>query len=293
MRRYRSLLLVCLGLAACRGEDGPATQQRADAPQSLADLVLTYPYVAALGEVRVASDISQASSDQHVQHMKRVWDSFSGIWSKRRGDRLDWYYSEDRNKVLTAIDLCPTEVVRAETRLLTACYSGEYPIWFIEPFTRPDFGTQLHEISHDFVFSTYWGAADFPWFIEGTGMYYEGGVFQADGSLTTTQPLPRLVETFDLYDGLGKLLALDTLVWLDRDQFYRGDDPPAYYAQSGLLWYFLEAHHPSVVDQLLGELNRADPWLRDNQWVLDFIVEATGLSLSQLDEGYLKLARSF
>jgi hypothetical protein len=64
-------------------------------------------------------------------------------------------------------------------------------------------------------------------------------------------------------------------------------------AQSGLLWYFLEAHHPSVVDQLIGELNRADPWLPDNQWVLDFIVEATGLSLSQLDEGYLKLARSF
>jgi hypothetical protein len=48
-----------------------------------------------------------------------------------------------------------------------------------------------------------------------------------------------------------------------------------------------------VVDQLIGELNRADPWLPDNQRVLDFIVEATGLSLSQLDEGYLKLARSF
>jgi hypothetical protein len=133
----------------------------------------------------------------------RVWDSFSGIWSKRRGDQLDWYYSEDRSKVLTAIDLCPTEVVRAETGLLTACYSGEYPIWFIEPFTRPDFGTQLHEISHDFVFSTYWGAADFPWFIEGTGMYYEGGVFQADGSTgissTAATIRPRITRSPDCY----------------------------------------------------------------------------------------------
>ena len=282
------------GSAMITARSGPASGSASiTVAQSPADLIPGYPYVSAIDEVLVGSDISQAFSDQHVDHMKEVWDYFSGIWAKRRSDRLEWYYSQDRSKVLAALELCSTQAVNAEARLLTACYGGTYPIWFIEPFVIPDFGTQLHEMGHDFVFPTYWGSASFPWFIEGSGMYYEGGVFQSDGSLALTQPLPWLVQTFDRYDGSGQLVALDTLVRLNRDQFYLGETPHAYYAQSGFFWYYLETRHSSVVDQLIAELNGVDPWVRNNQWVLDFIVSGTGLTLAELDQAYLALARSF
>lgn len=262
-------------------------------PQSPSDLIPSYPYVSAIDQVLVGSDISQAFSDQHVDHMKKVWDYMSGIWAKRRSDRLEWYYSPDRFKTLIAIDLCPTQAVNADARLLTACYGGAYPIWFIEPFVIPDFGTQLHEMSHDFVFPTYWGSADFPWFAEGSGMYYEGGRFQPDGSLDLTQPLPWLIQTFDFSDGLDQLVGLDALLWLNRDQFYLGETPPTYYAQAGFFWYYLETRHPSVVNELIAQLNGVDPWVRNNQWVLDFILSGTGMTIAQLNEAYLALARSF
>ena len=261
--------------------------------QSPSDLIPSYPYVSAIDQVLVGSDISQAFSDQHVDHMKKVWDYMTGIWAKRRSDRLEWYYSPDRSKTLIAIDLCPTQAVNADARLLTACYGGAYPIWFIEPFVIPDFGTQLHELSHDFVFPTYWGAADFPWLIEGSAMYYEGGRFQPDGSLDLAQPLPWLIQTFDFYDGLDQLVGLDALLWLNRDQFYLGETPPTYYAQAGWFWYYLETRHPSVVNELIAQLNGVDPWVRNNQWVLDFILSGTGMTIAQLNEAYLALARSF
>ena len=121
-------------ITASSGQVSATASVSVEDPQSPSDLIPSYPYVSAIDQVLVGSDISQAFSDQHVDHMKKVWDYMTGIWAKRRSDRLEWYYSPDRSKTLIAIDLCPNGAVNADTRLLTACYGGAYPIWFIEPY---------------------------------------------------------------------------------------------------------------------------------------------------------------
>ena len=64
---------------------------------------------------------------------------------------------------------------------MNLCQGLDYR-WFIIPYEIPDFGTQLHEFGHSFLFATVWGTRsvsynDIDWFVEGTAMYFEGGVF--------------------------------------------------------------------------------------------------------------------
>ena len=283
----RLAFAILFAFAACRTETVPE-------PQNLSDLISEFPQVRTVGNVLVGSDIGASFSEQHAVHLKLVWDYFDSVFARSRGDRLDMYYSSDRSKLLGALELCPTQAVNEpDARVLTACYGDHgYGIWFVEPFVTPDFGTQLHEISHEFVFMTYEGSATYPWFIEGTGMYYEGGAFQSDGTLDPRTVVPWLTDTFDPFDGRGELVPLDELVWLDRNSFYQGQNPNRFYAQAGLFFHYLVNAHPGLFDSLIARLNGVGPRVRDNQWVLDFITSGTGMTLGELDAAYLAYARS-
>jgi hypothetical protein len=74
-------------------------------------------------------------------------------------------------------------------REVAACwnlYKDAAWTYFIIPFQTPDFGTQLHEISHIFLQNLHPDAESFPRLKEGSGMYFESGSFDALGNFIAT-----------------------------------------------------------------------------------------------------------
>ena len=100
--------------------------------------------------VRVFSDISPTFSREHAEHLKRTFDFFNGLYAKNAGDYYDVYYTTDPEVFLklNPNPHCHAEIA-VDARSVSACYL-DYPRWFILPYEIPDFGTQLHEIGHDF-----------------------------------------------------------------------------------------------------------------------------------------------
>ncbi len=157
-------------------------------PAWLRTLSSDYPYAHQVANVRVFSDISPTFSREHAEHLKRVSDFFNALYVKNRGDWIDDYYTTSEEVFLKL----PGATIDPYTRN-TPAYYLDYPRWFnlLAPFPEPDFGTQLHEIGHDFPFAVWPQAWDASlWFVEGTAMYWEGGVFTVDGSLSVSTPFP-------------------------------------------------------------------------------------------------------
>lgn len=129
-------------------------------PLWLQDLAPDYPYAYQVANVRVLSDISPGLSSEHAEHLKLVWDFFNALYARNRGGWLDVYYTADVAIFHKVVSHCPTIFIPG-ARNLTACYL-DYARWFILPYQTPDFGTQLHEIGHDFLFATWPQSEDFP-----------------------------------------------------------------------------------------------------------------------------------
>ena len=112
-------------------------------------MAIDYPYVHQVANVRVFSDISPTFSEEHAEHLSRVWDFFDALYAENRGAHVDAYYTSDSTVFKKVVPHCPTIFIPG-ARALTACYL-DYPRWFIIPYQIPDLGTQLHEIGHDFA----------------------------------------------------------------------------------------------------------------------------------------------
>ena len=186
---------------------GPAATFPDTDPDYLQALKSDYPYVHQVANVRVFSDISPTFSEDHAEHLSRVWDFFDALYAENRGAHIDVYYTSDSTVFQKVVPHCPTIFIPG-ARNVTTCYL-DYPRWFIIPYQIPDLGTQLHEVGHDFLYATWpqaWRTAN--WFVEGTAMYYEGGVFTDDGSLRVQTPLPYCTDLFQRYDQEGRLMPL-------------------------------------------------------------------------------------
>ena len=260
-------------------------------PAWLRAVAADYPHVYQVANVRVFSDISPTFSKEHAEHLKRVWDFFDALYVSNFGDRIDVYYTSDPTLYLKA-PLCGATAVYPEIRNVARCIF-DYARWFIYDEIRDqivDVGTQLHEIGHDFLYAVWpqaWGSGSFPslWFVEGTAMYFEGGVFTDDGSLRVS-PLPWCTYGFDEADRRGDLIPLAELLLLG-DAFY--PDPRATYEQSCMLFNYLEQHEPGVLYALIYRINSGQ--IVSNDQLITALLDLTGKTVSELEEAYESYAR--
>ena len=249
-------------------------------PAWLRTLSSDYPYAHQVANVRVFSDISPTFSREHAEHLKRVWDFFNALYVKNRGDWYDVYYTT-REEVFLKL---PGATIDPNTRNVAA-YFLDYPRWVIMPYTfpDPDFGTQLHEIGHDFPFAVWPQAWDVSlWFVEGTATYWEGGVFTDDGSLRVP---PSCHDGFP--DPGASLIPLAELLHLG-DAFY--PDPRPTYLQSCMLFTYLEQRAPGVMYALIYRINSGE--IITNDQLITAILDLTGKSISELEEAYQSYAWS-
>ena len=252
-------------------------------PAWLRTLSSDYPYAHQVANVRVFSDISPTFSREHAEHLKRVWDFFNALYVKNRGGWVDDYYTTSEEVFLKL----PGATIDPYTRN-TPAYYLDYPRWFnlLDPFPEPDFGTQLHEIGHDFPFAVWPQAWDASlWFVEGTAMYWEGGVFTDDGSLRVSTPFPFCTDGFP--DPGAHLIPLAELLSLG-EAFY--PDPRPTYPQSCMLFTYLERRAPGVLYALIYRINSGQ--IVSNDQLITALLDLTGKSVSELEEAYQSYAWS-
>ena len=255
-------------------------------PEWLRTLSSDYPYAHHVANVRVFSDISPAFSEEHAEHLSRVWDFFDALYADSRGAYVDAYYTSDSTVFKKVVPHCPTTFIPG-ARNVTGCYL-DYPRWFIMPHQIPDLATQLHEIGHDFLFATWPGAwRNSNWFVEGTAMYYEGGVFMDDGSLRVAVPFSWCTSLFQRYNRQERLMPLGELLRLSRDAFLA--DNWRTYSQSCMLFDYVERHEPGVLYALIQLINAG--LVNSNDELITSLLELTGKSISELEEAYESYGR--
>ncbi len=261
----------------------PATFPDTD-PEWLRTLSSDYPHAYQVANVRVFSDISPEFSEEHAEHLSRVWDFFDALYAENRGALLDAYYTSDSTVFKKVVPHCPTIFIPG-ARTVTTCYL-DYPRWFVIPYQIPDLGTQLHEIGHDFAFATWPQIEDYPWFKEGTAMYFEGGVF--DGSLRIPAPFPWCTILFQRYDREGRLIPLGQLLYIEKDDFLA--DSLRTYSQSCMLFDYLERHEPGVLYALIHRINSGE--IISNDHLVTALLDLAGKSVDELEEAYESHART-
>ncbi|MDE2803838.1 MAG: Ig-like domain-containing protein [Gemmatimonadota bacterium] len=255
-------------------------------PEWLKTLSSDYPHAHHVANVRVLSDIGPAFSEEHAEHLSRVWDFFDALYAENRGDYVDAYYTSDSTVFKKVVPHCPTVFIPG-ARNVTACYL-DYPRWFMMPYQIPDLGTQLHEIGHDFAFATWpqaWDTSN--WFVEGTAMYFEGGVFTDARSLRVPAPFSWCTDLFQRFDREDRLLPLGQLLRLSRNAFL--EDNWRTYSQSCMLFDYLERHEPGVLYSLISRINARQ--VASNDELIAALLELTGKSVSELEEVYESYGR--
>ena len=273
----------------------PTPQPRSPFPDTdpawLRTLSSDYPYAHQVANVRVFSDISPTFSREHAEHLKRVWEFFHALYGTKNGDWMDVYYTSDPTVYMKAA-ICATHAatVHTETRNTAWC-PLDYVRWFMIPYQIPDFGTQLHEIGHGFLYARWpqaWGDS-FPslWLVEGTAMYWEGGVFTDDGSLRVSTPLNKRYCANGFPDPGPRLIPLADLLRLG-EAFY--PDPRPTYPQSCMLFAYLEKRAPGVLYALIYRINSGQ--IVSNDQLITALLDLTGKSISELEEAYQSYAWS-
>jgi len=279
--------------AAFEGQQGDATVTVTPPISTYEDYKEHFPYQVKRGQFVVGSDIGTEFSQQHLDHLLLTWQYFSSVYSRSPGTYTEVYYTRDLFGLYARIiSSCPTTIV-VGGRNLTACFDnarGVY-IWFVVPYIEPDFGTQLHEIGHSFLYFTQTSTAFWPWLNEGISMYWESGSFDNQGSFSVSAPMPYLVSNFRRVANANGLVSLPTLFQLTRNQFYGDPDPAKLYSQSGMLLYYLFDQFPAVAQGLVTSINNTQ--ITTNAGVVDYILQQTGLTVDLLETNYTQYALQF
>lgn len=169
--------------------------------------------------------------------------------------------------------------------MVTASWEGDHRKWYIVAYRIPDFGTQLHELSHDFLYFNYTGCEEYPWFKEGSGMYYESGAFAANGRLDIRRPMPEYHRLFLEWRARDRLIPLSRLITMKRDEFYR-EDYARTYSQSKIFYFYLMVRHRDVMARLYEHLNSQR--ITRNDQLVDFIVKYAGVPLAGMEREYIR-----
>jgi len=121
-------------------------------------------------------------------------------------------------------------------------------------------------------------------------MYWEGGVFNGSSELQVVSPNSYLRSGFRQWDQAGGLLPLSELLVMPRAAFYVSDWTRVY-SQAGMFVYYLMKVHGPLMQQILGRMRDGD--IRTNGALLQALITGTAMSLTQLDQAYTTLARSY
>ena len=253
-------------------------------PDWLVPIARDYPYMHQVGFARVYSDISAEFSRDHALILDKVFRFFSRYYAQSRGPVIEAYYTLDPDVFREVVPHCPTTFIPG-ARNLTACY-GDIARWFIIPYQVPDFGTLKHEIGHDFLFATFSESEAFPWFKEGTAMYFEGGQFDASGDLVVTEPLDYCTALYARDMAAGALIALDSLLWTPKRDFLANNEST--YSQSCMFVHYLADEHPGVLDGLVARINRRA--IDSNDDLVATLLSLTQLSINGLEDGLRRYA---
>jgi hypothetical protein len=266
------------------------TPQNPNIPPALLSLLQQFGYGIERGPVRVFSTLGESFSDAHAAHAELTWNYFARVFARSMGARTEIYYTQNQALYRAILAYCPTTFIPG-ARNVTACWDPVERIylWVIIPYVIPDYGTQLHELSHSFLYATWLPAETNVWLKEGTGMYYESGSFVGT-DLIIERPHPYLTTNFRRWANAGRLLPLGQLVRLTRDGFYT-QEPTLVYSQAGMFYFYLVKQHPRTVAALLAGLN--DGTLRHNEDVVALITSSTSLSLEALDQLYRNYVLQF
>lgn len=241
-----------------------------------------YPYKYYVENVAVFSDISPDFSKAHGDHALLVWKYYSKIFGRTPGKRIEIYYTKDEKKYNKEMEKHPVITIKGG-RSVTCGWYGDHRKWFIIPYTIPDFGTQLHEISHDFLYFTFPKSEDYPWFKEGSGMFFESGSFSRDGKLIVESPFPLYAGIFNELKVKNEIIPLAKLLRMKRIDFYTAD-PGKTYSGSLMFFYYLMKKHGLVMDGLFNRINSGN--ISDNDALIRYIIEETGESLEEMERNY-------
>ena len=250
----------------------------------LVPIALDYPHMHQVGLARVYSDIGAEFSRDHAVVLDRVFRFFSRYYSQSRGPAIEAFYTQQPEVFKRVVEHCPTVFVPG-ARNLTACY-GDIARWFIMPYQVPDFGTLHHEIGHDFLFATFPESEQFPWFKEGTAMYFEGGEFDASGDLVVQEPLGYCTILYDRAADAGALIPLRTLLHTPKLDFLADNERT--YSQSCMFVHYLVNEHPGVLEELVARINRRD--FASNDDLVAALVSATGTGIDELEARFRRYA---
>ena len=120
-------------------------------------------------------------------------------------------------------------------------------------------------------------------------MYFEGGVFGADGALAASRPLEYCTSFFAQNDSQGRLRTLNDLMRLPKAAFL--SDNERSYSQSCILFHYLEAREPGVMRALIDAINSGR--VRSNDRLIETVLQLTGKSSEALNEAYRAYGREF
>lgn len=274
MRKTIFIFLVCAAASALPVSSGADTAGGFDRH---------FRYHSAEGPVMLYSDISDEFTKNHARHARLVWDYYHRIFSRPPGNRIILYYTKDQKLYDKILIRYPT-ITMEGARQVTANWTGKYREWFIIPYTNPDYGTQLHEISHDFLYFTCPESENFPWFKEGSAMYYESGSFRADGNLIVERPLPSYHQLFRDWAEKRQLIPLGTLLRMERNDFYRADYTKTY-SQSMIFFFYLAERHPETLKKVFSGINERK--IRSGSVLMEYIIRNTGKNVTGMEREYI------
>ncbi|NPV01312.1 MAG: hypothetical protein HPY53_08010 [Brevinematales bacterium] len=242
-----------------------------------------YPYAATAGKVTVYSDISPDFSKIHAEHGNLCFQYFNKLFNYSPGNEIVIFYTTKENVFQEALKKYPAILIKGG-RQVTSYWDKDHRVWYIMPYQTPDFGTQLHELSHDFLYFTFLKSEEYPWFKEGSGMYFESGSFDKDGELAVDSPLDSYKDLFIQHKNKNDLLSLKTLLFLKRAEFYQADFTKTY-SQSMMFFYYLAKKHPETLSEVFTLLNERK--ITDNNALVKYILDNTGMTLDELEKAYI------
>lgn len=248
-----------------------------------------FQYVYETKSVKVASDISQTFSETHAKHALLVWNYFKSVFHNSPGEFVEIYYTKDQVYFeKNILPYAPTLIIQG-ARVVTYYRDVNHRKWFIIPYTIPDFGTQLHEIGHDFLdidCPNYWDYYQSPWFREGVGMYYESGSFDQNGNFTVNTPFQSIYSIFMNRYNSGTLIPLRELTSYNDVAFYTTGDIFQHYAQAMMLVYYVMKVHPSLLVQTFNKIETKE--IVNNAQLLNDILTTLTMTIDQLDAAYIR-----
>jgi len=120
-------------------------------------------------------------------------------------------------------------------------------------------------------------------------MYFEGGIFMADGSLEVSEPHPYCTSLFQKYDQQNALIPLNELIHLSKAAFLA--DAERTYSQSCMVFNYLQNQEAGTMERLIQGINSGA--ITSNDQLIELLLVSTGKSAEEIEESYEIYARQF